>query len=343
MDDRGLEEFLEEFASCAAAPTRRLMAAYVRGQIASLRRKAVRSMARAVGVAPRTLQELLSLHRWDEERVRSLVARIGARRHGAAAEVAFLHLSGRPKKGERTPGVERQYCPSTGRVENCCVLVHLGRVDGTFRCLLESDVYLPERWTDPQRRRRAGIPEGVAGRPKSRMALELLERAERRGLRFGCVVVTRDLGGEPGLVAELARGGRAFLAEVPAEGLDRAAGPEAAPGPQAVSEDTLRPREPREPQTAQDVLRLLRLEEGRMFVTNLPGPPEELAARARDVARLEHAFAEDRRSVGLEEFEVRGYRALRRHLALSAVSVLFLAERRPEPPAARPLEGPIAL
>ncbi|MFN3484727.1 MAG: transposase, partial [Planctomycetota bacterium] len=326
-----------------AAPTRRLMAAYVRGQIASLRRKAVRSMARAVGVAPRTLQELLSLHRWDEERVRSLVARIGARRIGAAAEIAFLHLSGRPKKGDRTPGIDQQYCPSTGHVENCCVLVHLGRADGAFRCLLESDVYLSERWAEPQRRMRAGIPEGVAGRPKSRMALELLERAERRGLRFGCVLVTRDLGGEPGLVTELARGGRAFLAEVPAEGMDRGSGPEAATGPQAVSGDALGPWGPLEPGRPEGALRFLRLEEGRTFVTNLPGSAEDLAARARDVARLERAFAEDRRAVGLEDFEVRGYRALRRHLALSAVSVLFLAQRRPEPPATRPLEGPIAL
>lgn len=337
MDDRELEEFLGEFASCAAAPTRRLIAAYVRGQIAPLPRKAVRPMARAAGVPPRTLQELLSLHRWDEERVRSLVARIGARRRGAAAEVAFLHLSGRPKKGDRTPGVDRQYCPSTGRVENCCVLVHLGRADGTFRCLLESDVHLPVRWADAARRARAGIPEGLAGRPKGRLALDLLERAERRGIRFVRILATRELGGEPGFVAELARAGRAFLAEVPPE-FPSGAG-ETALG-RAGSGDTLVAFAS---EGGEGLLRLLGLREGAYFVTNLPGSLEELAERARDVRRLEKAFAADRRAVGLEDFEVRGYRSLRRHLALSAVSMLFLAGRRPEPPAARPLEDPIAL
>ncbi|HXG62943.1 MAG TPA: transposase [Planctomycetota bacterium] len=342
MVDRELEAFLEEFDSCATAPTRRLMGAYVRGQLAPLERKTVRSLARAAGVAARTLQEFLSLHRWDEERVRSLVARIGARRHGAAAEAAFLHLSGRPKKGDRTPGVDRQHCPSTGRVENCCVLVHLGRVDGTFRCLLESDVSLSERWAQEERRLRAGIPEGVAGRSKGRVALDLLERAERRGLRFGCVLATRDLGREPEWVEEVARRGRAFLVEVPGDFAGRAAGREGpvrdlAGAGDALLAFALRGNEEDRP------LRLLALREGGYFVTNLPGSLEDLAERARDVARLEKAFAADRRAVGLEEFEVRGYRSLRRHLALSAVSLLYLALRRQESPMARPFEGPVAL
>jgi hypothetical protein len=339
--DRELEAFLEEFDSCATAPTRRLMAAYVRGQLAPLERKTVRSLARAAGVAARTLQEFLSLHRWDEERVRSLVARIGARRHGAAAEAAFLHLSGRPKKGDRTPGVDRQYCPSTGRVENCCVLVHLGRVDGTFRCLLESDVSLSERWTQEERRLRAGIPEGVAGRSKGRVALDLLERTERRGLRFGCVLATRDLGGQPEWVEELARRGRAFLAEVPGDFAARA-GREGSVCDQAGEGDSLLAFGL--PGSEEDrPLRLLALREGGYFVTNLPGSLENLVERARDVTRLEEAFAADRRAVGLEEFEVRGYRSLRRHLALSAVSLLYLALRRQESPMARPFEGPVAL
>jgi hypothetical protein len=342
VDDRELETFLEEFGSCAAAPTRRLIAAYVRGQLAPLARKTVRSLARAAGVAPRTLQELLSLHRWDEERVRSLVARIGARRHGAAAEIAFLHLSGRPKKGDRTPGVDRQYCPSTGRVENCCVLVHLGRADGTFRCLLESDVYLSGRWAEAERRARAGVPEGVAGRSKGRVALDLLERAERRGLRFGCVLATRDVGQEPEVVEEMARRGRAFLAEVPWDFAGRAAGREGTVRELAGAGGALLAFEPHGAEEGRP-LRLLALPEGAYFVTNLPGSLEDLVEGARDVTRLEKAFAADRGAVGLEDFEVRGYRSLRRHLALSAVSLLFLAGRSQEPPIARPFEGPIAL
>ena len=61
-----LESYLAEFADVGIAPTRKLIAAYLRGQLGPLTRKSVMPMAREAGIAPRTLQELLSLHRWDE-------------------------------------------------------------------------------------------------------------------------------------------------------------------------------------------------------------------------------------------------------------------------------------
>ena len=72
-----LESFLAEFADVAITPTRKLIAAYLRGQLGPLPRKSVMPMAREAGIAPRTLQELLSLHRWDEQLMVDTLQRAG--------------------------------------------------------------------------------------------------------------------------------------------------------------------------------------------------------------------------------------------------------------------------
>ena len=51
-------------------PSRRHLRTYVRGQVSESERKSVKPMALGAGVAPRTLQEFLDLHRWDHEAMR---------------------------------------------------------------------------------------------------------------------------------------------------------------------------------------------------------------------------------------------------------------------------------
>jgi SRSO17 transposase len=49
------------------------------------------------------------------------------------------------KKGDKTAGVQRQYCGAMGKKENCVVTVHLGYVTDEFHALVDSDLYLPEQ------------------------------------------------------------------------------------------------------------------------------------------------------------------------------------------------------
>lgn len=92
------------------------------------------------------------------------------------------------KKGEKSPGVQRQHCGAVGKHENCIVTVHLGYARDDFHCLIDGDLFLPEGWSsDRERCREAGVPEEVVYRPKSDIALELHARAgrQRRTLRVG--------------------------------------------------------------------------------------------------------------------------------------------------------------
>jgi SRSO17 transposase len=91
------------------------------------------------------------------------------------------------KKGDKTPGVQRQWCGTKGTTDNCTVTVHLSLAAGEARCMVDSELFLPEEtWSNNRERcQDAGIPDDVVYRPKWKIALELLDRATRNGVRFG--------------------------------------------------------------------------------------------------------------------------------------------------------------
>lgn len=184
---RDLDRFLEEFDGCVGtAPSRKHLRTYVGGQISNLPRKSVEPIALEAGVPPRTLQEFLSIHRWEEDAVRLRVQELVKRDHADENAIAVVDESGFPKKGDKTPGVQRQYCGASGKTDNCVVSVHLGYVAGDFHALIDGDLYLPEKtWSkDRQRCREAGIPDEVVYRPKWQIALGQVKAAVGNGVHF---------------------------------------------------------------------------------------------------------------------------------------------------------------
>src|SRR3990172_313611 len=87
-----LTQFLHEFDGCMGRVTnRRHLEAYVTGQLSDLQRKSIEPMADAAGQSPRTLQEFLSLLRWDEAAVRDRLQRRVARRHAHPHRLRLIH------------------------------------------------------------------------------------------------------------------------------------------------------------------------------------------------------------------------------------------------------------
>jgi SRSO17 transposase len=212
-----LDRFLAHFSDCfSRQPTREHLAAYVRGLLSDLPRKSAEPIALDQGVPVRTLQEFLGAHRWDHDRLRDRLQQLVARDHAWDHSVGLLDDSGCPKKGDKTPGVKRQYCGATGKVDNCVITVHLGYAAGDFHCLLDSELYLPREWDADRRRcRAAGIPDGLTYRPKWEMALELYDRAVANGVRFAWLTFDEGYGGKPGLLSGLRRRRQRYVAEVP--------------------------------------------------------------------------------------------------------------------------------
>src|SRR5579863_4631060 len=218
---RGLEpllvDYLKRFDDCfARRDTRAHFPVYVRGQLSELPRKSVEPIALAAGTPVRTLQEFLTYLSWDEDRMRSRVGEIVALEHADTESIGVIDETGWVKKGERTPGVQRQYCGSVGKQENSIITVHLGYAAGEFHCLLDGDLFLPESWSaDRPRCRRAGIPDAVVYRSKTAIALELYDRALANGVRFEWLTFDEWYGGKPPFLRALQARGQKFVAEIP--------------------------------------------------------------------------------------------------------------------------------
>ena len=212
-----LADYLDCFEDCfARRDTQAHFPVYVRGQLSELPRKSVEPMALAAGTAVRTLQEFLTHLSWDEDRMRSRVASIVAEEHADDESIGVIDETGWVKKGNQTPGVQRQYCGSVGKQENSINTVHLGYTTGDFHCLLDGDLFLPESWNaDRKRCRRAGIPDEVVYRPKTKIALELYDRAVAHGVHFEWLTFDEGYGGKPPFLRALATRGQKFVGEIP--------------------------------------------------------------------------------------------------------------------------------
>jgi SRSO17 transposase len=212
-----LREYLRRFADCIdRKDTRGHLSVYVEGQLSDLPAKSVEPIVVQAGVAVRTLQEFLSQHRRNENRVRQRLQHIVAREHAGPHAIGVIDETSDVKKGEKTPGVQRQWCGTLGKKENCIVTVHLAYATGDFHGLLDGELFLPEGWAaDRLRCRAAGIPDDVEDRPKWQIALGQYDRAVASGFVFEWLTCDEGYGGKTPFLRELDRRGPWFVAEIP--------------------------------------------------------------------------------------------------------------------------------
>jgi SRSO17 transposase len=209
--------FLDRFGDCfSRKDTRAHLGVYVRGQLSDLPEKSVEPIALEAGVAPRTLQEFLTQLKWDEDRMRDRLQQDVAAEHGGPHTIGIIDETSDVKKGDKTPGVQKQWSGRLGKTENCVVTVHISFARGDFHCLLDGELYLPESWdADRDRCREAGIPDSVVYRPKWQIGLELHQRAVNNGLVFEWITFDEGYGSKPEFSRELCRRNQKYVGEVP--------------------------------------------------------------------------------------------------------------------------------
>lgn len=134
------------------------------------------------------LQHFISNSPWDAEAVMRQVARgADALLGGHDDTLLVIDESGIPKKGKHSAGVARQYCGQLGKVENCQVGVYGALAHRDKVTLTDARLFVPREWTnDPERCRRAGIPEAIWKTPQTKfdLALEIVIQAAEEGMRF---------------------------------------------------------------------------------------------------------------------------------------------------------------
>src|SRR5579859_2203550 len=135
------------------------------GKLTALSRKTCEPIAHHFGVRRENLQDFVGSSPWADRPVLDELHRHVAEAWGDPHGVLFGDGSGFPKKGEHSCGVKRQYCGRLGKVDNCQVGIFLGYACRDGHALLEHRLFLPPEWAaDPERRAKAGVPEGVAYR-----------------------------------------------------------------------------------------------------------------------------------------------------------------------------------
>ena len=214
--------FLRLFEVCVVyRPTAEHLHSYCHGLLSDLPRKSIEPIALACGTAVRTLQEFLRDHRWDHLRMRDQLQHWLLRRPALSAAddlgtIGVIDETAVAKKGTKTPGVRRQYCGASGKIENCIVTVHLAVVRGLFKTLIDAALFLPRNWSDDRARCRAAkIPDDVIYRPKWRIALEQVARALATGLTFDWLTFDEYYGGKPSFLEDLDRQGLCYIGEIP--------------------------------------------------------------------------------------------------------------------------------
>jgi len=193
---------------------------YLLGLMADLKRKSIEPIALAAGVAVRTLQEFLAFFVWDHERVDRQLQRLVVDEHACETAIGVLDASGHVKQGDKTPGVQRQWCGEVGKQENCVVGQHLLYTNNDprnpFTCMLAGDLYLPKEWAaDRERCRAAKIPDDLDYRPKWRIGIDQVEAAIGNGVRFLWITFDEDYGKIPEFWFEMDRLGQRAIGEVP--------------------------------------------------------------------------------------------------------------------------------
>lgn len=191
-----LARYLEGFsADIKTAPSREHFSNYVKGLIGGAERKNVERMAADAKVPVHTLQEFLACYAWDEEAAGRRVRDLVSSRYRSPNAIAIIDETGVPKKGEKTAGVQRQYCGARGKIENSVTFVGLAYAAENFHALVELDLYLPRVWAgDKARRLEAGIPEGLEFRSKQDLSLAQLRGAVTEGMLFRWVTADEFYG-----------------------------------------------------------------------------------------------------------------------------------------------------
>jgi len=216
-----LGALLQRFRHCfATINTFEHLERYVGGLLTDVERKCIEPIALATKVPVRTLQEFLSHARWDVHRLHNILQQIVVDEHDCDHAIGVIDGCGHSKKGDKTPGVQRQWCGETGKIDNCIVGQHLVYTDNDpnnpFTCLLASDLFLPESWDkDRARCREAHIPDQVVHQPKWEIAIDQLAEAIGNGVRLSWVTFDEEYGMVPAFWRGLDGLGQRAIGEVP--------------------------------------------------------------------------------------------------------------------------------
>ena len=356
---KGIEEVHRRIESrfYRSEPRRRALA-YLKGLLSPVERKNGWQLAEQAGDAtPDGVRRLLYNYVRDADLVREDLRDYVVEHLGEAGGVLVVDETGFLKKGTKSVGVQRQYSGTAGRIENCQIGVFLTYATGQGRVLLDRELYLPQGWAeDWERRREAGVPEGVRFQTKPQLARVMLERASEGGVPFRWFAGDTVYGSDRKLrrwleqreiphVLSIKSNEKLWVlteegprqvrvdrlaSQVEESGWARLSAGDGAKGPRIYDWTWVKTRTLREPGKGYWLLvrrSVARPEELAYYVCYGPGETslEELVRVAGTRWSIEECFEEGKGQVGLDQYEVRKWEGWYRHVTLTMLAHAYLA------------------
>lgn len=214
-----LEKYLADLLELVGRSERRHWGSvYVRGLLLDGERKSIEPMAsRMADGDVQALQQFIGQSPWDFRPVRQLLAERMAREIVPAC-AWIVDDTGFPKQGRHSVGVARQYSGTLGKVGNCQVAVSVHLATDEASAPLDFKLYLPKSWIDdPERMKKAGVPEGTTFKTKWQLALEQIDEIRAWDVPTGVIVCDIGYGRINEFRHELIERGLDYITEMEAK------------------------------------------------------------------------------------------------------------------------------
>jgi SRSO17 transposase len=185
--------------------SRQAMERYLRGLLTEHPNKNCETLAEVVpGATSQSLQGLLTAMVWDEEDLNRQRVKVMQALGSEGDGVLIFDDTGFAKQGQHSVGVARQYSGTLGKVATCQVTVNCHYAERTVAWPVLTRLYLPQEWAvDKDRRKKAQVPQPLGFETKAEIALALLDKANKWGVKHPCVVADCDYGDNPHFLAGL--------------------------------------------------------------------------------------------------------------------------------------------
>lgn len=183
-----LVKFHEQFFDCyGRIEHRRLAMTYLSGLISNSQAKSVEPIAlEFLGQeSVRSLQRFLKNCKWNDEAMLATHQRLLSDQINDPGGMINIDSSEFVKKGKESVGVARQYCGERGKIENCQSGVFVGYSSSKGYGLLNSRLYMPEKWFDEANQKRYQqnwVPKNLCFQTKLEIASDLIDQVKRSEL-----------------------------------------------------------------------------------------------------------------------------------------------------------------
>ena len=217
-----LKNFVEPFTKAMQhTKQRQRTSEFVAGLLSDVERKNAESIAYRGEQDRKEMQYFLGESKWEHQPLLLELATQVGQQLGRPDGVLVFDPSSFPKKGTESVGVQRQWCGRLGKIENCQVGIYMAYVSGVEHALVNTRLYLPERWTkDKSRRRKCHVPKNVKFKTRHQLCLDMLDE-QGHLLPHTWITGDDEMGRSSGFRQELRTRNERYLLAVPSNTLIR--------------------------------------------------------------------------------------------------------------------------